>query len=115
MPLVLEVKLVFHSYPQLYVAICQNERPGDLGLTPGGPLVNNLRQRVVTLASNTGVIATVQRAAQSVLHNGWSLLLPTAEERAKALSQLLPSSGQFEIIVFFTALIMFYTVVGLKA
>lgn len=34
-----------------------------------------------------------QVAAQATLQTGWSILLPTAEERAKALSSLLPSTG----------------------
>ena len=79
---------------QLYAVISQNEAPQKHGLTPGSQLVTSLKQRVVTLASNVGVLATVQAAAQSVLHNGWSLLLPTADERAKALSSLLPSAGK---------------------
>ena len=55
-----------------------------------------LKNTVVTFASNAGVISTVQHAAQAVLHNGWSLLLPTAEERARALSSLLPTAGRRE-------------------
>lgn len=76
---------------QMYAAICQGSSPESIGLLPGSALVDSLKQRLVALASNSGVIVTVQRAAQSVLLNGWSLLLPTAEERAKALSNLLPS------------------------
>ena len=79
---------------QLYAAISQNESPITLGLTSGSPLITSLKQRIVALASNAGVISTVQHAAQSVLQNGWSLLLPTAEERARALSTLLPSAGK---------------------
>ena len=48
----------------------------------------------MALASNSGVLSTIQHAAQHVLHNGWSLLLPTAEERAHALSALLPVPGK---------------------
>ena len=68
-----------------------------LGLAPGDALITSLKQRVVALASNSGVIATVQTAAQAVLQNGWSLLLPTAEERARALSSLLPVGGNAAI------------------
>ncbi|XP_072868076.1 E3 ubiquitin-protein ligase HERC2-like isoform X2 [Chlorocebus sabaeus] len=64
------------------------ERPGSSGL--GSVLLNSLKQTVVTLASSAGVLSTVQSAAQSVLQSGWSVLLPTAEERARALSALLP-------------------------
>ncbi|KAI8508669.1 E3 ubiquitin-protein ligase herc2, partial [Branchiostoma belcheri] len=64
-----------------------------LRLQPGSPLLNSLKQRVVELASNTGVLGTVQTAAQATLQSGWLLLLPTAEERARALSALLPSDA----------------------
>lgn len=57
-------------------------------------LLNNLKQTVVVLASNAGVLNTVQAAAQAVLQSGWSVLLPTAEERARALSSLLPNAGE---------------------
>lgn len=69
--------------------------PECLGLGLGGMLLNSLKQTVVTLASNAGVLNTVQSAAQAVLQSGWSVLLPTAEERARALSALLPSAGWF--------------------
>ena len=84
---------------QLYAAICQNESPIRLGLQPGSALINNLKSRVVALASNSGVITSVQQAAQSVLQNGWSLLLPTAQERAKALSSLLPVGGELGVVL----------------
>ena len=57
-------------------------------------LLNSLKQTVVTLASSAGVLGTVQSAAQAVLQSGWSVLLPTAEERARALSALLPCTGE---------------------
>ena len=44
------------------------------------------------LASNACVLETIQRAAQECLQVGWSVLIPTAEERARALSTLLPNS-----------------------
>jgi len=78
---------------QLYSANSQNDNLAELGLSPGSQLLNSLKHRVVALASNSGVLNTIQRAAQNVLHNGWSLLLPTAEERANALSALLPVAG----------------------
>lgn len=64
-----------------------------MGLGPGSPLVTSLKQRVVSLASNVGVINTVQLAAQNALQSGWSILLPTAEERARTLSTLLSNEG----------------------
>lgn len=80
---------------QLHAAISHQVDPECLGLGLGGMLLNSLKQTVVTLASNAGVLNTVQSAAQAVLQSGWSVLLPTAEERARALSALLPSAGWF--------------------
>uniref|UniRef100_A0A8C6IXE5 HECT-type E3 ubiquitin transferase n=1 Tax=Melopsittacus undulatus TaxID=13146 RepID=A0A8C6IXE5_MELUD len=78
---------------QLHAAISHQVDPECLGLGLGSILLNSLKQTVVTLASNAGVLNTVQSAAQAVLQSGWSVLLPTAEERARALSALLPISG----------------------
>ncbi|XP_054644739.1 E3 ubiquitin-protein ligase HERC2 isoform X2 [Dunckerocampus dactyliophorus] len=77
---------------QLHAAISNQVDPEELGLGLGSALLNNLKQTVVMLASNAGVLNTVQAAAQAVLQNGWSVLLPTAEERARALSSLLPNT-----------------------
>ena len=71
----------------------QTENLSKLGLSTGSSLVASLRHKVVMLASNSGVILMIQQSAQSVLQTGWSILLPTPEERAKTLSTLLPSSG----------------------
>uniref|UniRef100_A0A2C9K806 HECT-type E3 ubiquitin transferase n=1 Tax=Biomphalaria glabrata TaxID=6526 RepID=A0A2C9K806_BIOGL len=79
---------------QLHAAICQTEDIEHLGLKQGTALVESLKQRVVVLASNNGVISTVQKAAQTALQSGWSILLPTPEERARALSSLLASGGR---------------------
>ncbi|XP_074649618.1 E3 ubiquitin-protein ligase HERC2-like [Tubulanus polymorphus] len=84
---------------QLHTAIAHNEDPQVLGLAPGGRLISSLKQRIVALASNNGVIKTVQLAAQMALQNGWCLLLPTAEERARALSSLLPTGGPRDMTV----------------
>ncbi|MGH0166749.1 UNVERIFIED_CONTAM: hypothetical protein FKN15_006610 [Acipenser sinensis] len=78
---------------QLHAAISNQVDPEVLGLGLGSVLLNSLKQTVVTLASNAGVLGTVQSAAQAVLQSGWSVLLPTAEERARALSALLPNAG----------------------
>ncbi|OWK60818.1 E3 ubiquitin-protein ligase HERC2 [Lonchura striata] len=77
---------------QLHASISHQVDPECLGLGLGSILLNSLKQTVVTLASNAGVLNTVQSAAQAVLQSGWSVLLPTAEERARALSALLPSA-----------------------
>uniref|UniRef100_A0A3Q2Y7Y6 E3 ubiquitin-protein ligase HERC2 n=1 Tax=Hippocampus comes TaxID=109280 RepID=A0A3Q2Y7Y6_HIPCM len=78
---------------QLHAAISNQVDPEELGLGLGSALLYNLKQTVVVLASNAGVLNTVQAAAQSVLQSGWSVLLPTAEERARALSSLLPNTS----------------------
>ncbi|XP_041862098.1 E3 ubiquitin-protein ligase HERC2 isoform X2 [Melanotaenia boesemani] len=78
---------------QLHAAISNQVDPDELGLGLGSVLLNNLKQTVVVLASNAGVLNTVQAAAQAVLQSGWSVLLPTAEERARALSSLLPNAA----------------------
>lgn len=44
------------------------------------------------------IFILLQGAAQATLQTGWSILLPTAEERAKALSSLLPSTGKIKEI-----------------
>ncbi|TWW57508.1 E3 ubiquitin-protein ligase HERC2 [Takifugu flavidus] len=78
---------------QLHAAISNQVDPDRLGLGLGSVLLNNLKQTIVVLASNAGVLNTVQAAAQAVLQSGWSVLLPTAEERARALSSLLPNTA----------------------
>uniref|UniRef100_A0A8C9CWF1 E3 ubiquitin-protein ligase HERC2 n=1 Tax=Panthera leo TaxID=9689 RepID=A0A8C9CWF1_PANLE len=78
---------------QLHAAISHQVDPEFLGLGLGSVLLNSLKQTVVSLASSAGVLSTVQAAAQAVLQSGWSVLLPTAEERARALSALLPCAG----------------------
>lgn len=78
---------------QLHAAISHQVDPEFLGLGLGSVLLSSLKQTVVALASSAGVLGTVQAAAQAVLQSGWSVLLPTAEERARALSALLPCAG----------------------
>jgi len=48
----------------------------------------------MTLASKNGVVSTIQSAAQAALQAGWSVLLPTPDERAKTLSTLLPVAAE---------------------
>ncbi|XP_022244118.1 E3 ubiquitin-protein ligase HERC2-like isoform X2 [Limulus polyphemus] len=78
---------------QLYAAISEGLDVESLGLFPGSKLLASVKQRVVDLASNAGVIPSVQHEAQRVLQTGWCVLLPTADERARALSALLPTTG----------------------
>jgi hypothetical protein len=71
---------------------------GCVGLGPSTNLLMSLKQHVVELASNIGVLNTIQSAAQATLQAGWSILLPTADERAKTLSALLPSTGNTSVM-----------------
>ncbi|CAL1297267.1 unnamed protein product [Larinioides sclopetarius] len=64
----------------------ENSSVGDIDL------LQSLKQQVIDLAVTPGVASAVQAAAQSVLRVGWVILLPTADERAKALSLLLSGS-----------------------
>ncbi|XP_043254504.1 probable E3 ubiquitin-protein ligase HERC2 isoform X2 [Colletes gigas] len=77
---------------QLHTMVTHNIDGKSVGLA-GTPLLNSLKQRCVTLASSTGILATIQEAAQAVLQTGWSILLPTANERAKTLSNFLSKSN----------------------
>nr|XP_012152188.1 PREDICTED: E3 ubiquitin-protein ligase HERC2 [Megachile rotundata] len=77
---------------QLHTMITHNIDCKSIGLA-GSPLLNSLKQRCVTLASSVGILATIQEAAQAVLQTGWSILLPTANERAKTLSNFLSKAN----------------------
>jgi len=70
----------------------------SLGLSADSALVSSIRQCVVKLASNTGVVSSVQTLAQSLLSNCWPILLPTTSERITALSALLPLIANTGII-----------------
>jgi E3 ubiquitin-protein ligase HERC2 len=82
---------------QLHAAIKTQSDIDDLGLTAGSPLASSLKQLIVTLATNPGVVSSVQTAAQSCLNRGWVVLLPTAEERARTLSELLPKEESVDM------------------
>jgi E3 ubiquitin-protein ligase HERC2 len=75
---------------QLYSILSHTFDLHSLGLSPGHELLVSLRQKVVALASQPGVLPSIQSVAQLTLQVGWSLLLPTADERARALSTSLP-------------------------
>lgn len=66
--------------------ITHNIDSKSVGLGNSSALLNSIKQRCVNLASVCGILVTIQEAAQAVLQTGWSILLPTADERAKALS-----------------------------
>lgn len=78
---------------QIFSLLSHNFDIQSLGVAPGQKLLLDLKQKIVTLASHSGVQSSIQAAAQSVLQMGWSLLLPTADERARALSALLPTES----------------------
>ncbi|XP_015606913.1 E3 ubiquitin-protein ligase HERC2 isoform X2 [Cephus cinctus] len=80
---------------QLHAMITHNIENKSVGLG-SSTLLNSLKQRCVALASGAGILATMQEAAQAVLQTGWSVLLPTANERAKTLSGLLPNSNSMD-------------------
>lgn len=73
--------------------IRHNIDPKYVGLNPGSSLLTSIRQQVMSLASKNGVVVTIQSTAQATLQTGWAVLLPTADERAKTLSSLLPNTG----------------------
>ncbi|KAK9747387.1 hypothetical protein QE152_g5317 [Popillia japonica] len=77
----------------LYCIIANNLNVKSIGLASGSKLLGSLKSRVVYLASSVGIVSTVQRAAQATLQAGWSILLPTANERAQTLSSLLPNTS----------------------
>ncbi|XP_026277054.2 E3 ubiquitin-protein ligase HERC2 [Frankliniella occidentalis] len=78
---------------QLHAMTVHGVDPRSTGLGAGSAVLSSLRSQVVELASASGVLESMQLAAQATLQRGWSVLLPTADERAKTLSALLPSSG----------------------
>ncbi|KAK3907967.1 E3 ubiquitin-protein ligase HERC2 [Frankliniella fusca] len=78
---------------QLHAMTVHGVDPRAAGLGAGSGVLGSLRSQVVELASAGGVLESMQLAAQATLQRGWSVLLPTADERAKTLSALLPSSG----------------------
>lgn len=90
---------------QLHLAISNDMDPASLGLDVGSKLLVSLKQRVVELASLSGVLNTIQVAAQATLQSSWNILLPTADERARTLSSLLPHSG---CLLFFSPFIIIH-------
>ena len=75
---------------QLVTVIQHNISVSSISLQPGSSLLRNIKKKVVDLATNTHVLDTVQFSAQRVLESSWTILLPTPDERARALSNLLP-------------------------
>ncbi|XP_058055381.1 probable E3 ubiquitin-protein ligase HERC2 [Anopheles bellator] len=78
---------------QLHAMIVNNVQPRQVGLVEGSRLLASLKTRILGLAGGPVVLKTMQEAAQWTLQVGWSIILPTASERAQTLTSLLPSSG----------------------
>ncbi|XP_020805471.1 probable E3 ubiquitin-protein ligase HERC2 [Drosophila serrata] len=76
---------------QLLALIANGVEPRQVGLASGSRLLSSLKTRVLGLAGGSQVLRTIQVAAQQALQDGWSVLLPTAAERAQTLTSLLPS------------------------
>lgn len=83
---------------QLHSIICNNIDPKFIGIGPNSKLLTSLKSQVVYLASAVNILPTVQHAAQVALHTGWSVLLPTANGRARTLSSLLLNTGMKKYI-----------------
>ncbi|KAI8034196.1 hypothetical protein M5D96_013047 [Drosophila gunungcola] len=76
---------------QLLALIANGVEPRQVGLASGSRLLGSLKARILGLAGGSQVLRTIQVAAQQALQDGWSVLLPTAAERAQTLTSLLPS------------------------
>ncbi|ETN64680.1 hect E3 ubiquitin ligase [Anopheles darlingi] len=76
---------------QLHAMIVNNIHPRHVGLVEGSRLLASLKTRILSLAGGPVVLKTMQEAAQWTLQVGWSIILPTASERAQTLTSLLPS------------------------
>lgn len=76
---------------QLYAVISNGISPKTIGLAEGSRLLVNLKSRILQLAGGSNILKTIQDAAQKTLQIGWSILLPSATERAQTLTSLLPS------------------------
>lgn len=76
---------------QLYTLILNKISPDKVGLGGSSNLLESLKLKILNLAGCSNILKTIQEAAQSALEIGWSVLLPTASERAQTLTSLLPS------------------------
>jgi E3 ubiquitin-protein ligase HERC2 len=79
---------------QLHAIIANNLSARQVGLCEGSRLLASLKSRVLSLAGGPTVLKTMQEAAQWTLQVGWSVLLPTASERAQTLTALLPAGHE---------------------
>lgn len=73
-------------------ALLTNQVPAhEIGLADGSRLLASLKSRLLALAGGANIHRSIQDAAQWALQVGWSVFLPTAAERARTLTALLPS------------------------
>lgn len=79
---------------QFHAIISNNVSTRLIGLNEGSRLLASLKNRILYLAGGSFILKTMQEAAQWTLQVGWSILLPTASERAQTLTSLLPSSHE---------------------
>lgn len=76
---------------QFHALISNNVSPKSIGLGECSRLLTNLKMRILQLAGGSNILKTIQESAQRALQIGWSVLLPSASERAQTLTSLLPS------------------------
>ncbi|XP_037935505.1 probable E3 ubiquitin-protein ligase HERC2 [Teleopsis dalmanni] len=76
---------------QMHALLANGVAPRTVGLSEGSRLLISLKTRLLNLAGGSNILIPIQEAAQQALQVGWSVLLPTAAERAKTLTSLLPS------------------------
>lgn len=74
---------------QLHAIQINSIDPKSVGLAEGSMLLNNMKAKIIDLASGSNVLKTIQDAAQWTLKIGWSILLPSAAKRAQTLTSLL--------------------------
>lgn len=78
---------------QLYAMHLNGTDARTVGLSEGSPLLISLKTRIIALSGTTNILKTIQDAAQWTLKIGWSILLPSATERAQTLTTLLQSES----------------------
>lgn len=76
---------------QFHALIANNISTNTIGLSEGNRLLTSLKTRILQLAGGSNILKTIQESAQRALQIGWSILLPSASERAQTLTSLLPS------------------------
>lgn len=73
-------------------------------------VLQRLKNHVIALAGGNPNLGAVQVAAQAVLQLAWSLLLPTASERASALTTLLQRDDEYDSCMLIKSTILYLCV-----